>query len=266
MTLPAPAWLFCPADRSDRYAKAAAVADLVILDLEDAVAPANKPGAREAVRRAELDPARVIVRVNPVGTPFHDPDLAMVRSSPYRAIMLAKAEAADQLDALGDFAVIALIETAIGVLRVEQIAAHPATAGLMWGAEDLIASIGGQSSRNNDGAYREVCRHARSSVLLAAGAHGKAAVDSVYLNIPDLAGLSVESADATASGFTHKACIHPSHVEPIRAAFRPKAEQLDWARRVLAAVREGGVATVDGRMVDAPVLRQAERIVQLGGD
>lgn len=265
MTLPAPAWLFCPADRPDRYAKAAAVADVVILDLEDAVAAPNKASAREALQASDLDPDRVVVRVNPVTTPFHADDLDAVRVTPYRTVMLPKTERAAQIDGLGEFAVIALIETAMGVLDVAAIAAHPAVAGLMWGAEDLIASIGGQSSRTADGAYRAVCRHARSSVLLAAAAHGKDAIDAVYLDIDDLDGLAAESTDAVASGFTQKACIHPRHVEPIRAAYRPTADQLGWARRVLDAVSAGGVTVVDGRMVDAPLLRQAERIVQLAG-
>jgi citrate lyase subunit beta/citryl-CoA lyase len=263
--LPAPAWLFCPGDRPDRYAKALAAADVVILDLEDAVSAANKEAARTALRTTPLDPERVVVRVNPVDTPFHQDDLAAVRDTDYRTVMLAKTEHAAQLDHLTQWSVVALVETAMGVLHAEQIAAHDATAGLMWGAEDLIASLGGKSSRDADGRYRPVCGTARDTVLLAAGAYGRAAVDAVYLDIADLDGLAAESIAAAATGFTHKACIHPSHVGPIRAGFRPGDEEIDWARRVMDAVSAGGVTTVGGQMVDAPLLRQAEQILRLAG-
>jgi citrate lyase subunit beta/citryl-CoA lyase len=131
----------------------------------------------------------------------------------------------------------------------------------MWGAEDLIAALGGQGSRGPDGRYRDVARHARSTVLIAAQAAGRPAVDSVYLDIADLAGLALEAADAAASGFSYKACVHPSQAEVVRAAFRPSAEALAWARRVIAAAPAGGALSLDGQMIDAPLVRQAERIV-----
>lgn len=256
-----PALLFCPADRPDRYHKALAAADTVIIDLEDAVASDRRTDARQMLRDHPLDPERVIVRVNPVTTPDFVADLEAVKQSPYRAVMLAKAEDASDIDALDGYDVIALCETARGILAAAAIAAHPAVTGLMWGAEDLAASLGGQSSRLPCGVYRDVSLHARSTVLIAAGAHGKAAVDSVWLDIADLDGLAAEASDAVASGFVAKACIHPSHAPVIRTAYAPTRHQVAWAERVTAAAAQGGVVQLDGLMIDAPLLRQAERIL-----
>jgi citrate lyase subunit beta/citryl-CoA lyase len=133
---------------------------------------------------------------------------------------------------------------------------------VMWGAEDLFAVTGGTANRWPDGSYRDVARHVRSQSLLAAKAYGKIALDSVYLNIKDLDGLRAESDDAVAVGFDAKVAIHPSQVAVIRDAYAPTDEQVDWARAVLAAARdERGVFQFEGLMVDAPVLRRAERIV-----
>jgi citrate lyase subunit beta / citryl-CoA lyase len=130
---------------------------------------------------------------------------------------------------------------------------------LFWGAEDLAASLGGLSSRFPWGVYRDVFLHARSTVLIAAAAQGKAAIDSVWLDITDLDGLAAEASDAVTSGFIAKACIHPSHTPIIRRAYAPSEAQVVWAERILAAASDGGVVQVAGRMVDAPLLRQAER-------
>lgn len=258
-----PAWLFCPGDRPDRYRKALAAADVVIIDLEDAVAAADKDTARRALITNELDPGRVVVRVNPVGSPDHAADVAALRTSAYRTVMLAKTESPEQIEALSEWQVLALVETPLGVVNCAQIAAVPNVIGLMWGAEDLIAAMHGRSSRFSDGAYRDVARHARSSVLLAAHAFGRVAVDSVYINIRDLDGLSNEANDAAESGFTHKACIHPSQTEIVRQAFRPTASMIAWAEQVVAASGAGGVVSIDGQMIDAPLIKQAQRIIQM---
>jgi citrate lyase subunit beta/citryl-CoA lyase len=259
--LPRPALLFCPADRPDRYAKALAAADLVVIDLEDAVRPAAKEEAREALLANPIDPERVTVRVNAVGTPEFEADLAALRGTAYRTVMLPKAEDATQLGPLARWQVIALCETPLGVLNAAALAAAPGVTALMWGAEDLIASMNGRTSRLGDGRYRQVALHARSAVLLAATAYGKDAIDAVYIDIGDLPGLAAEAEDAAASGFALKACIHPTQVPVVRAAFRADAAQVAWARRVLAAVSEGGVASVDGQMIDGPLIRQAEHIL-----
>ena len=266
-SLPGPALLFCPADRPDRYAKALAAADGVIIDLEDGVAADGKDAARAALAATDLDPARVIVRVNAVGTPEHAADIAALRGTGYRLIMLAKTETRAQLDGLGgDWRIVALCETPLGVVSAAEIAAAPNAIGVLWGAEDLIAAMRGRTSRFADGRYRDVAMHARSAALLAASAYGKAAIDSVYLNIPDLDGFAAEAEDAAASGFTHKACVHPSQAAVVRKAFQADEAQVAWARQVLAATRgasgrDKGVIMVDGQMIDAPLIRQAEAIL-----
>ncbi|WP_285726536.1 HpcH/HpaI aldolase/citrate lyase family protein [Psychromicrobium xiongbiense] len=266
-----PALLFCPADQPERYTKAAERADAVILDLEDAVAPGAKAAAREALLAHPLDPERTVVRINPMGSPEFELDLKAIRRSAYRTVMLAKAE----LDAgtviasrlhpgLKDFSVIALLETALGVTQAQMLARLPEVVALMWGAEDLVASLGGSSSRTAEGQYRAVAQQARSQVLLAAGAFGKAAIDAVYLDLSDLPGLAAEADDAAASGFTAKACIHPAQVAVIRSSYAPSEEQIAAAREVLAAdaASATGVFQLNGRMVDAPILRQAEQILR----
>ncbi|WP_035749437.1 HpcH/HpaI aldolase/citrate lyase family protein [Arthrobacter sp. 35W] len=259
-----PALLFCPADRPERYAKAAERADAVILDLEDAVAPGAKAEARRHLQTSTLDPARTIVRINPLGTPEAAADLAALAGTGYRTIMVAKAEDADAIASLPGYDVVALCESARGVLNAPAIARQKNVVGLMWGAEDLLASLGGTSSRGPGGGYRAVALHARSQVLLAAGAHGKAAIDSVYVNIPDLDGLAVETEDAVASGFAAKACIHPGQVAVVRAAYVPSPEQVSAAHDVLNAARAAGtgVFTYQGRMIDGPILKHAQETLR----
>ncbi|WP_137724968.1 HpcH/HpaI aldolase/citrate lyase family protein [Prescottella subtropica] len=258
-----PAWLFCPADRPDRFAKAAAAADVVILDLEDGVAPADKAAARQALIDTPLDPDRTVVRVGAYGTDDHTLDVAVLDRTPYTTVMLPKCESGEQVRALAPRSVIALVESPLGALAIPEAAAATNCAGVMWGAEDLVAALGGSSSRHADGTYRDVARHVRSTALLAAKAHGRFALDSVFLDIPDLTGLAAECDDAVAVGFDAKVAIHPSQLDVIRHAYTPTPEQTDWAARVLgAATRERGVFAFEGRMVDAPVLRHAEQIVR----
>jgi len=271
-----PALLFCPADRPERYQKAATRADAVILDLEDAVAPADKQRARGAILAQlgaagdvpELDPSRTIIRVNPAGTGEFEKDLHCLAHTPYKTVMLAKAESAAQLEALSGYQVIALCETATGVLNAPAIAAAPNVVALMWGAEDLLASLGGTSSRKDDGAYRAVALHARSSVLLAARAFGKEAVDAVHTNIPDLTGLAAETADAVASGFGSKACIHPSQAAVVRGAYAPSEAEVSAAAELLqaAAAAGQGVFQHKGQMIDGPILKHAEAVIRRAGE
>lgn len=258
-----PALLFCPADRPERYPKAAERADAVILDLEDAVAPEHKAAAREALVEHPLDPTTTIVRVNAEGTDDFALDLAALASTHYRTVMLAKATSARSL---ADYDVIALCETAAGVLAAPALAAAPNVVALMWGAEDLVASLGGTASRFRDGHYRAVALHARSAVLIAAGANGKAAIDAVHLDIADTAGLGAEARDAVASGFVATACIHPDQVATIREAYAPTGDQVEYAMAVLAAAEtERGVFAFRGGMVDGPVLAHARRVLERGG-
>ncbi|MGF7119713.1 HpcH/HpaI aldolase/citrate lyase family protein [Rhodococcus sp. AG1013] len=264
--VPGPAWLFCPADRPERFAKAADAADVVILDLEDGVAPADKETARRALVDVPLDPARTVVRVNAHGTDDYARDCAVLDRTPYTAVMLPKCESVDQVLDLAPLSVVVLIESPLGALAVPQTVQAANAVGVMWGAEDLVAGLGGASSRKADGSYRDIARHVRSTALLAAKAYGRFALDSVFLDIPDLDGLADECDDAVAVGFDGKVAIHPRQLDIIRHAYAPTSEQLGWAEQVLAAAsRERGVFTFEGRMVDAPVLRHAEEIVRRSG-
>jgi citrate lyase subunit beta/citryl-CoA lyase len=259
-----PAWLFCPADRPERFEKAAAAADVVILDLEDGVAAKDREAARKALVDTPLDPTRTVVRINPATTADHELDLKTLSRTDYSTVMLAKTESPQQVSALAPLDVVVLIETPLGALAVTELAHVDNATALMWGAEDLFAVLGGTANRNADGSYRDVARHVRSQTLLAAKAHGRMALDSVYLDIKDLDGLRAEVDDAVAVGFDAKVAIHPSQVAVVRAGYTPTADQVEWARHVLAAARDSrGVFQFEGIMVDAPVLRRAERIVQL---
>lgn len=255
-----PAILFCPADRPERFGKAVERSDAVILDLEDAVAPKDREDARKSVMASTLDPEKTIIRINPADTDDFSLDLHALEQTDYRHVMLAKTEDPESLTRLANFSVIALCETAKGMVNAASIAAVPHVVALMWGAEDMIASLGGTSSRRRDGTYRDVALHARSQVLLTAGAAGKAVLDSVYLDIGDVAGLKNEADDAIASGFTAKAAIHPTQVPIIREAFIPTQAEVERAQQMLSAAEQsGGVFTFEGRMVDEPVLRHARR-------
>ena len=262
-----PALLFCPADRPDRYAKAAQRADALILDLEDAVAADAKDAARQAVASAlPTLGTQVLVRVNAADTPWFTDDVAMLRAAGHRAVMLPKAASPEDLDSLDGFDVLAICETAAGVLAAPAIARHRACTALMWGGEDLIADLGGRSSRDTQRRYYPVVEHARFTVLLAAAAAGKVAVDSVHIDIDDIDGLTRESGEAVDLGFGAKACIHPSHVPVIRDAFRPTDEMIAWATGVTAAARTAaGVFRYQGRMIDEPLLRQAQAVLHRTG-
>lgn len=264
-----PAWLFCPADRPDRYRKALAIADVVIFDLEDAVAPAKKNEARSALRAlvAEnaFDAGRTVVRVNaPASGVDHVRDLEVVNDLSLPRVMLAKSERVSDIAEI-PCDVLVLVESAIGVERVHTLSEAQNVVAMMWGAEDFVASMGGTSSRLSGGQYRDVARFARSRVLTAAKAAGVLALDAVHLNIADAAGLRSECEDAVASGFDGTVAIHPSQVPVIRGAYAPTAAQLEWASRVVARFvdcREG-VGTLDGQMIDGPVYRQAQRTLRL---
>ena len=262
-----PAWIFCPADRPERFAKAAAAADVVILDLEDGVAaggPRGRPAGGD--RQPDLDPGTHVVRVNAHGTQDQALDLAALAKTGYRRVMLPKCEGADQVTALADYEVIVLIESPLGALTVAESVRAENAIGAMWGAEDLVAALGGNASRHTDGSYRDVARHVRSQTLLAAKSYGRLALDSVYLDIKDLDGLRDETLDAVAVGFDVKVSLHPTQVAVVAEAYRPDQKELDWARRVLAAVPgQRGAFALEGKMVDAPVLRHAEAIVRRAG-
>lgn len=262
ITTAGPAWLFCPADRPERFHKAAAAADVVILDLEDGAA--DKAAARQGLKDVPLDPTRTVVRINPGGTEDQELDLEALYRTRYTAVMLPKCEAAQQVSALAPLEVVFIVETPLGALVVNEAARVKNTLGVFWGAEDLFASLGGTANRHADGTYRDVALHVRAQALLAAKAFGKLALDSVYVDFKNLDGLRAETDDAVAVGFDVKVAIHPSQVPVIRAGYAPTADQITWAQAVLAAAEsQRGAFAYEGQMIDAPLLRRAERIVAL---
>jgi citrate lyase subunit beta / citryl-CoA lyase len=265
---PGPAWLFCPADRPERYPKALAAADIVLVDLEDAVAPTRRDQARQALEHLAsaqaLDLNRTVVRIN--SEPSEQAaDLATLAKIGIRRVMLAKSEVVAEVEVL-PYEVVLLLETPRGIALAETLVAQPNVIGVMWGAEDLIAGLGGTSSRwtngPRQGQFREVAQYARSRALIAAKCHHRLALDAVHLDLGDLAGLEVECADAVSVGFDATVAIHPQQIPVIRKAYTPSPEQLAWAQRLLAQVGNGGgVSTFEGIMVDGPVIAQAHRVL-----
>jgi citrate lyase subunit beta/citryl-CoA lyase len=265
MSLPR-TYLFVPGDRPERFAKAlASGADAIVLDLEDAVAAPAKAAARAAVTRAlAADASRFVVRINDHSTPWFADDLALLAAYGAPAVMLPKAEHAADVErvrgACPEIAVLALVETARGVLAAEALAAAPGVQRLVFGTIDyaLDLDLGGELAPTIG------MDHAASRLALASRAAGiSAPVAGVTVALDDEALLLADLARARAHGFTAKLCIHPRQVAPIHAALAPTATELAWAERVLAAADAAGGAAVqlDGRMVDKPVIERARRLL-----
>ncbi|WP_294217235.1 CoA ester lyase [uncultured Sphingomonas sp.] len=270
--------LFVPGDRPERFAKAAASgADAIILDLEDSVAIAAKAAAREAVARYLAEPADVIrfVRVNPLGSGDLDADLAVARGAD--GVMLPKAEGATDIAALvariGD-TVVPILPVATETPRaVFALGGYDAVAerlaGLTWGAEDLPAAIGASAARESDGRYTPPYEVVRTLALMGAHAAGVAAIETVYPAIRDAEGLAAYAARGARDGFTGMMAIHPAQVAAINAAFTPGDEALADARAVVAAFAAApgaGALQLDGRMIDAPHLKQARALLARAGE
>lgn len=266
-------FLFVPASRPDRYAKALATgADCVILDLEDAVAPAEKEAARvqlseglEALDAAALP--RLLVRVNAAGTSWHAQDVAVLARWTARGLagaMLPKAESPQELvrlaAALGAGAqLVPLVESLQGLDGADLLARAPQVARLAFGHLDFQLDVGMRCGRDES-----PLAPARSALVFASRRAGIAApVDGVTVATGDAEACRADAQRACEGGFGGKLCIHPSQVAIVQAAFAPDPQQLAWAQRVLEAERSqrGGVFTVDGRMVDAPVLAAARRLL-----
>jgi citrate lyase subunit beta/citryl-CoA lyase len=252
--------LFVPGDRPDRFAKAAAAgADAVVVDLEDAVAPAQKSAAREAVDGLLASGSKVAVRVNAVGTPWHDADVELARRHG-APVVLPKADAA-ALAAVDLTHVLALVETARGLLDAAEVAEHHQVRRLALGHLDLTAELGVSPQA------RTVVDSARTTLLIASVAAGLAGpVDGVTAQVRDADALADDLHAALALGCTGKLCIHPVQVPAVHAALAPDPATLAWARRVVAAQADSdgaGVLLLDGQMVDAPVLLRAHHVIAL---
>lgn len=255
--------LFVPGDRPDRFTKAAACgADLVVLDLEDAVAPDAKSTARDAVDRWLGTGRQAVVRINGTGTPWFDDDVAMAAAHQC-AVMLPKTSSAEHVSTVARLLpsripLIALIETALGVLAAGEICAANRIAAVAFGSIDLSAELG---IRPDD---RQALLHARSSVVLAAAAARRPAPwDGVTTAVHDDEAVRDDAAHAGQLGFGGKLCIHPRQVAIVNAEFQPSSAEQALAHRVLdaAAVGGGAACVVDGCMVDKPVIDRAVRLL-----
>lgn len=259
-------YLFVPGNRPERFSKAlSAGADVVILDLEDAVSPQDKDEARRAVREW-LDPARpVAVRINGTQTPWFEEDAALLRHPAVSAVLLPKAERSEEVSSVRHRAqrpipVLPIIETARGYAAAQSLAQTEGVQRLVFGSLDFQVDLGIEDED-------EALLAFRSGLVLASRlAEIEAPVDGVTPAIDDEDRIRAEALRARRLGFGGKLCIHPRQIPLVQAAFRPSAEEAAWARRVLEAVaRSGGAAVaVDGKMVDRPVILRAERILAAG--
>lgn len=274
--------LFVPADRPERFAKAAATkADALILDLEDSVTAERKALGREAVAhalRAGGLGTKLFVRVNPLDSDFIKADLAALAGLRPDAVVLPKAEGAASIKAFAalcaEFGVHAPIlpiatETPAAMFQLGTYAdVASSLVGLTWGAEDLPAAIGALSSREHDGSYTAPYELARSLTLFGAHAAGIAAIETVFPNFRDLDALASYAAKAVRDGFTGMMAIHPTQIEVINAAFTPTEEMIAKAQAVVAAFAANpgvGALQLAGRMVDAPHLKQAQTMLARAG-
>ncbi|SNT76624.1 HpcH/HpaI aldolase/citrate lyase family protein [Paracoccus seriniphilus] len=250
--------LFVPANRPERFAKAAASqTDAVILDLEDAVGPEQKDKARSQLR-CDFTQKPVLVRVNACGTPWHEDDMAAISTFPFAGIILPKAEdpmVGATLSRAGarKMPLFPLIETARGLAQARNIAAHAGVQRLVFGSIDFCADLGCEHRR-------KILLPARSELVLASRLAGRAGpIDGVTARLDDCSEARTDAEHACALGMTGKLCIHPRQVPEVLLCFAPSAWAVDWARRVLDS-GDGAVA-LDGAMIDEPVRLRARQII-----
>jgi len=286
---PIRSFLFIPADSEKKLAKAdGAGADAIILDIEDSVAPENKPRAREFARAFLADRPvaertyQIWVRINPLDTDLALTDLAAVVAAAPDGIMIPKPEGPADLRQLSHYldALEAQAGLAAGSIGIVPVASETpgavfrlgdyADAGLdrlvaiTWGAEDLSAAIGASTNLDASGEWAPAYKLARSLSLLAAHAAGAQAIDTLYVDFRNEEGLRASCRAARSEGFTGRLAIHPAQVAIINECFTPSAEEVAHARRVIAAFEAApgaGTVGLDGKMVDIPHLKQARRVL-----
>jgi citrate lyase subunit beta/citryl-CoA lyase len=284
--------LFVPGDAPAKIAKAAGSgADVLLLDLEDSVAPSAKSEARATLRRTITDlraggaACRLFVRVNALDTGLIDADLDAVMPAGPDGIMLPKCASGVDVQHIAAKIAVREAESGLpdGTTRIIAIATETAASlfnlgtyrgasrrleGLTWGAEDLSADLGAETNRTETGDYTDPYRLARALTLAGAAAADMLAIDTVYTAYRDGEGLRRECEAARRDGFGAKMAIHPAQVPIINEVFTPSAEAVDHARRIVAAFAaapDAGVAGLDGQMIDRPHLRRAERILARAG-
>jgi len=267
-------WLFVPADSERKITKALETdADAIIFDLEDSVAPAMKPVARDLLKSLlkRSGGPEWWVRVNPLGSAFIRDDLELIGIADIHGLVLPKAETGADVTELahrtGNIPIHAIVTetpaSLFGLLSYRQ--PNSPLAAMSWGAEDLSAALGASSKYNGDGDLAFTYRLARSLCLAGAVAAGVQPVDGVFADFRDGEGLRDEAEAAQREGFTGKLAIHPAQVAVINAAFTPSAEDVSHAEEIVAAFHaqpDAGVLSVGGKMVDRPHLVQAERVLK----
>ncbi|MFI7194135.1 HpcH/HpaI aldolase/citrate lyase family protein [Nocardia nova] len=291
MNAPIRSFLFVPGDSERKMGKIAdSPADAVILDLEDAVSASRKPMARKLVAEflgAESGSARrpqLWVRMNPLGTEHALADLAAVVAAGPAGIMIPKIDGPADVERVHHY--LEVLECAHGLragsIRVLPVATETARApfrlgdfaeagierlyGLTWGAEDLSAALGASTNLGPTGEWAVTYRIVRSLALVAARAADVEAVETLYVDIRDTEGLAESCRRARAEGFSGRIAIHPGQVDAINAAFTPTGDEVEYARRVVDAFSEDvGTVALDGKMLDLPHLKQAERVLALAG-
>lgn len=260
---PEATWLFVPGNVPRRFAKAAAAgADAVVIDLEDAVRPEDKDTARAETLRWLSEGGQAWVRLNAAGTPWFDADVdAVAGASGLLGVLAPKAEDPVALAALSarlDTAVVALVETAAGLHRVHDVAAAPGVTRLAFGSLDLAADLGADDTA-------EAMLFARSTIVLASRVAGlPAPIDGVTTVIDDADAVTTAARYARSLGFRGKLCIHPAQIAPTARGLAPSEDEIAWARAVLRAAEgsAGAVTGPDGRMIDRPVLDRAHAILR----
>ncbi len=282
-------FLFVPGDSERKLAKAeSAGADALVLDLEDSVPASRLESARSMVldylkSHPARERLRLWVRINPLATPKALPDLAAIVGGAPDGILLPKVRSSadvgllsNYLDALetregiarGSIRILVVAtETAEGMFTLGGYAGcSPRLFGLTWGAEDLSAALGASTNRDESGELDFTYRMARSLCLLGAVAAGVEPIDTTSTDIRDMDSVRHESEAARRAGFTGKIAIHPDQVPVINAAFTPSPEEIAYAKRVVEAFSGGaGTVALDGRMLDMPHLKQAERVLAMAG-
>jgi citrate lyase subunit beta/citryl-CoA lyase len=257
--------------------------DCIIFDLEDAISLREKDSARELIAEAlkaiDYKDCEIFVRTNPLYTPFGEEDVRVLVAAGLRNVRLPMTETAEdikKLDALlteieeelglenGIVKILGAIETAKGVINAEKIAtASTRMIGISFGAEDFTRTIGSERSRSGEELFT-----ARSKIVLAAAAAGIDAIDTVFSDIDDDEGFRKETEMAKKLGFAGKSIIHPRQIGIVHDVFTPSKAEVDKALRVIQAIEEAekkglGVISLDGKMVDAPVVARAEKTVRL---
>ncbi|MEM0906731.1 MAG: CoA ester lyase [Pseudomonadota bacterium] len=276
-------WLFVPGDSERKLAKAFDTeADIIILDLEDSVAPARKHIARGLVREAAKDaPAPVAIRINPLTGEDAQRDIDAIIDAAPTSIVLPKSEGGADVTHLGHRLSVAEAEEGLsdGAVTIMAIATETAAAvfglgsymnastrltAMTWGSEDLSTALSATRTRTPEGALTGPYALARSLCLLGAHAAGVAPIDTVFTTLNDEAGLHQECLDAAADGFFGKLAIHPAQVPIINETFTPTPKALAHAEDVVsafAAAPDAGVLAVGGKMVDRPHLKNAEQVI-----